>query len=242
MTRSLPRSRSVASTAFAGVMASVAPILLVAATTTASQSPLPPLGGSSDLPVASEAFPLTQEDLASRAAVIVHGTVESITIVRDVTNFFDERSFTAVLLVDRVERGEGLSPGDRVNVEYWRRQPLVEGSSGSVGGYAPLPWEGSTAWLFARRDTEAPGALAPLLPNGWVPDDDRGADPEGTYGGRIDAVRDHRTPSLLPLSFAAFGASAIMGLVATRAGPQSRPAMLLLAAGLLAAGAALAFW
>lgn len=218
-------------------------VALLSATAAASpQEPLPPLGGSAELPVATEAFPLTREDLAARAEVIVHGTVESISIVRDVTNRFDERSFTAILLVDRVERGEGVAVGDRLTVEYWRRQPLVAAAIESVGGYAPLPWQGATAWVFARRDTESPERLTPLLPNGWSPDEDRAADPEGTYGGRIDAVRDGRTASLLPWSIAALAASAVVGIAATKASPQSRGAMLLLAAGLIVAGVALAFW
>jgi hypothetical protein len=204
-------------------------MLLAASSAPASpQGPLPPLGGSPDLPIATEAFPLTREDLASRAEVIVHGTVESISIARDVTNRFDERSFTAILLVDRVERGDGVEPGDRVAIEYC--------------GYAPLPWQGETAWVFARRDVENPERLIPLLPNGWAPDADRPMDPEGTFGGRLEAVRDDRTASLLPWSVVAIAASVVMGLASMKAGPQTRGAMLLLAAGLLSAGVALAFW
>jgi hypothetical protein len=217
--------------------------LLAASTAEPSpQGALPPLAGTPGRPISNEAFPLSQEDLAARAEVIVHGTIESISIVRDVTNLFDERSFTAVLRVDRVERGEGIAPGDRLRVEYWRRQPLVASASESVGGYAPLPWKDTTVWLFARRETEGAGNLAPLLPNGWVPDEDRAADPEGLLGGEIVAVRDNRTVSLLPWSFVPLVASAVLGLAAIKAGPQSRGPMLLLAAGLAAAGLALAVW
>jgi hypothetical protein len=237
-----PRSRSVASTGVAGVVA-----CLVAMTATSSafpqrQAPLPPLAGSPDLPRPTEAIPLTPESLASRAEVIVHGTVESISIVRDVTNLFDERSFTAILVVDRVERGEGLAPGDRLTIDYWRRRPLVADASDSVGGYAPIPWQGGSAWVFARRDAEAPERLTPLLPNGWIPDEDRDADPEGTYGGIIEEVRDNRIASLFPWSLVAFAGAATVGVASLKAGPQSRGPMLLLALGMAVAGAALAFW
>ena len=230
------------SSGFAGVVAWLAAILLVSPATAVAQGQLPPLGGSPDLPIAVEAFPLTREDLASRAEVIVHGTVESISIVRDVTNRFDERSFTAILLVDRVERGEGVAPGDRLTIEYWRRQPLVEGASESVGGYSPLPWQGGEAWVFARRDVEDPSRLTPLLPNGWSPDEERPSDPQGIYGGTLALTRDDRTASLLPWAIATFVAAAAVGVASTKAGPQSRSAMLLLAAGLVVAGAALMFW
>ncbi|MFM1890131.1 MAG: hypothetical protein RLZZ565_888, partial [Planctomycetota bacterium] len=62
------------------------------------------------------------------------------------------------------------------------------------------------------------------------------------FGGRLEAVRDDRTASLLPWSVVAIAASVVMGLASMKAGPQTRGAMLLLAAGLLAAGVALAFW
>ncbi len=230
------------STGFAGVVAWLGLLVTASPVNAAPQGPLPPLGGSSDLPIAIEAFPLTREDLASRAEVIVHGTVESISIVRDVTNLFDERSFTAILLVDRVERGEGVAPGDRLTIEYWRRQPLVEGASGSVGGYAPLPWQGGEAWVFARRDVEDPSQFIPLLPNGWTPDEDRFMDPQGLYGGTLVLTRDDRTASLLPWAIACFVGGCVVGLASMKAGPQSRSAMLLLAAGMATAGVAMIFW
>jgi hypothetical protein len=234
-----PRFGPLAPRVFAGVIAGA---MLLPSEATTAQAPLPPLGGAPGLPVATEAYPLTREDLAARAEVIVHGTVESISIVRDVTNQFDERSFSAMLLVDRVERGEGIAPGDRVTVEYWRRRPLAEGVRDAVGGYAPLPWQGDSAWVFARRDAENSGPLMPLLPNGWVPDEERASDPDGIFGGSILLVRDERTTSLLPWSLVLLAASVLVFLASVKAGPQSRGAMLLLAAGLVVAGAALAFW
>lgn len=217
-------------------------LVAIAATAAVSIAEPPPLAGSANRPIAVEAFPLTREDLASRAEVIVHGTVESIAVERDLNNLFDERSFTAILLVDRVERGEGIAPGDRLSVEYWRRQPLAEGASDSVGGYWPLPWKGDETWVFARRDVENPSRLTPLLPNGWEPDETRASDPDGLYGGTLGMVRDDRTASLLPWAIAAFAGAGLVAIVSLKAGPQSRGAMLLLAAGLAAAGAALAMW
>ena len=172
----------------------------------------------------------------------MHGTVESISIVRDVTNRFDERSFTAVLLVDRVERGEGIAPGDRLTIEYWRRQPLVDVVSDSVGGYVPLPWKGDSAWLFARREVDETSRLIPLLPNGWIPDDERPLDSDGLHCGTLVLTRDDRTASLLPWAIVCFVGGGVIGAAATKAGPQSRGAMLLLAAGLAVAGAAMMFW
>lgn len=218
-------------------------MLLHASSTSATpQGSLPPLAGSPDLPMAIEAFPLSREGLAARAEIIVHGTVESISIVRDVTNRFDERSFTATLLVDRVERGEGVSPGDRLTIEYWRRQPLVEVASDSVGGHAPIPWQGDQAWVFARRDADDPNRFTPLLPNGWNPDEARPMDAQGTFGGVLIMTRDGRTASLLPWAIATFLAAVAVGFASIKAGPQSRGAVLLLAAGLVVAGAALLIW
>ncbi len=240
-TPSAPTSPA-ASTGLAGVLAWIALLSTTAWALAAPQGELPPLGGSPDLPIAVEAFPLTREALAERAEVIVHGTVESISIVRDVTNRFDERSFSAIVLVDRVERGEGIAPGDRLTIEYWRRQPLVESASDSVGGYSPLPWKDSEAWVFARRVVEDPARLTPLLPNGWAPDEERPADPQGVYGGDLTLTRDDRTASLLPWAIVCFVGGGVIGAAATKAGPQSRGAMLLLAAGLAVAGAAMMFW
>ena len=240
-TTSAPTSPA-ASTGLAGVLAWMALLSTTAWALAAPQGELPPLGGSPDLPIAVEAFPLSREALAERAEVIVHGTVESISIVRDVTNRFDERSFTAVLLVDRVERGEGIAPGDRLTIEYWRRQPLVDVVSDSVGGYVPLPWKGDSAWLFARREVDETSRLIPLLPNGWIPDDERQLDSDGLHGGTLVLTRDDRTASLLPWAIVCFVGGGVIGAAATKAGPQSRGAMLLLAAGLAVAGAAMMFW
>jgi hypothetical protein len=240
---SLPsRTGSLGTSGRAGAITWIGTLLAIPPALVSPWGVLPPLGGAPELPIPIEAFPLTREDLAARAEVIAYGTVEAISIVRDITNHFDERSFTAILIVDRVERGEGVAPGDRLTIDYWRRQPLVEDASESVGGYAPLPWQGEKAWVFARRDVGNPERLTPLLPNGWAPDSDRPMDPEGTFGGRIEAVRDERTASLLPWSLAALAASVVIGVASLKSGPQSRGAMLLLAAGLMLAGVALAFW
>ncbi|MGA1393537.1 MAG: hypothetical protein ACO38W_10310, partial [Phycisphaerales bacterium] len=71
---------------------------------------------------------------------------------------------------------------------------------------------------------------------------ERASDPDGIFGGSILLVRDERTTSLLPWSLVLLAASVLVFLASVKAGPQRRGAMLLLAAGLVVAGAALAFW
>ena len=189
----------------------------------------------------AEAPPLSNEELAARADVVVHGVVESIVIERVLSNLFDDRSYLATFRIDRVERGEDLEDGSRIEVRYWRRDALDDSVLTSVAGFTSLPSVGETAWLFANRD-EADGTLVPVMPNGWRPDEERPPDPTGLYGGVERVVRDQRTGSMTPLAFGLLAIAAGIGAGALRAGPQTRPAVLLLAAGVAISGVILLVW
>lgn len=189
-----------------------------------------------------ETPPMTREELAGRAEYILHGTVESISVIRDLSNRFDEWSYSAVYRIDRVEQGFDLAPEDRVTVEYWWRRPLGDESRDAVDGFGPLPYVGTTGWLFARRAPENPEVLVPILPNGWEPDEPTAADPELLYGGTLIQTRDVRTTSLAPLGWAVIVMAVGIAVASMRVGPQNRPAVLLLAIGVAVAGAALVIW
>lgn len=191
-------------------------------------------GIAAQVPPMAEASPLSNEELAARATIVVHGTVESIDIERVLNNLYDDRSYEAVLLLDRVERGEELEPGDRVRVRYWRRAALDPSAASSVAGFLPLPQVGTEAWLFATSNDD--GTQTPILPNGWNPDVDVPVDPTGLYGGRESSLRDQRTASLVPWAVAMLALSAVVGAFSVRAGPQHRAAVILVAAGIAVSG------
>lgn len=207
---------------------------------TALASPATALGEELVLGVQSPS--LRREELAGRAEYILHGTVESISIIRDLSNRFDEWSYSAVYRIDRVEQGIDVAPEERVTVEYWWRRPMEDASRDAVDGFGPLPRVGTTAWLFARRAPENPEVLVPILPNGWEPDEPTTADPERLYGGTLIQTRDVRTTSLAPLGWAVVVMAVGIAVASGKFGPQNRPAVLLLAIGVAVAGAALVIW
>jgi len=188
----------------------------------------------------TEAAALPNEELASRADVVVHGTIESIAIERGLSNLFDDRTYTATLVVDRVERGEDVESGSRLEVRYWRRDALDESVTDSVAGYMPLPTVGASTWLFASPEED--GTYTPVMPNGWNPDIDAAPDPTGLYGGTVTVVRDQRTGSLTPLAIGLLAAAAGIGAASLRVGPQSRSAVLLVAGGIAVSGLILLIW
>lgn len=188
----------------------------------------------------AEATPLSNEELADRAEVVVHGTVEAIDIERVLSNLFDDRTYLATFVVDRVERAEDIEPGDRIRVRYWRRSALDGSVTDSVAGYMPLPEVGAASWLFASGGDD--DDYAPIMPNGWNPDVATGPDPTGLYGGTETIVRDQRTGSMTPWAIGMLAVSVLVGLTSLRAGPQSRAAMLLVAAGVALSGVILLVW
>ena len=192
---------------------------------------LAPAGGQSQM---VEAPPLSNEALADRANVIVHGRVESIAVERVLSNLFDDRSYVATFVVDRVEQGLALEPGARLEVRYWRRAAFDESAADSVAGFLPLPSVGAESWLFATEGED--GVFAPVMPNGWQLDSEPTVDPTGLYGGTETFVRDQRTGSMTPWAIGMFAASLAIGAAALRVGPQSRPAVLLVAAGVAFSG------
>jgi hypothetical protein len=65
----------------------------------------------------AEAPPLSNEELADRAEVVVHGTVEAIDIERVLSNLFDDRTYLATFVA--------------------RTSSRVIGSASATGGAAP---------------------------------------------------------------------------------------------------------
>lgn len=183
---------------------------------------------------------LPNEELARRAEVVVHGTVEALDIERVLSNLFDDRTYTAEFVVDRVELGAELEPGSRIEVRYWRRDALATSVTDSVAGYMPLPAVGTSSWLFATANDD--GTYTPVMPNGWSPDVEIAPDPTGLYGGKESVVRDQRTGSMTPWAIGMLAVSVAIGVVALRIGPQSRPAVLLVAAGVALSGVILLVW
>jgi hypothetical protein len=110
----------------------------------------------------------------------------------------------------------------------------------SVAGYMPLPEVGAASWLFASRGDD--DDYAPIMPNGWNPDVETGPDPTGLYGGTETIVRDQRTGSMTPWAIGMLAVSVLVALTSLRAGPQSRAAMLLVAAGVALSGVILLVW
>jgi hypothetical protein len=192
------------------------------------------------LPVS--AGPMSQEDLASRAEVIVYGRIEAIEIEREITDRFDERGFRARFVIDRIETSEALSVGQEVRVDYWYREDLSATGGSTSTGYWPLPHVGDMAWLFARAAPENPEILNPLMPNGWVPDQVRPADEFRRFGGVVVVEIDRRRAPLWPFGIALVVAALPPAAWSLRPTSQSKGPLRLLSLGLLFTGVVMLFW
>jgi hypothetical protein len=114
--------------------------------------------------------PLSPEEKQERSSHIVTGKVLEINSsvgkskVEKSFGIHRDRKYKITVLVETVEKGTGVTKGDKILVLAWQpsmRVPPLPGPQGHEG----IPKEGDRLTLFLKK-LEKQGAFAPLLPNG----------------------------------------------------------------------------
>jgi hypothetical protein len=121
-----------------------------------------PLAAFAELP------PLSPEEQASTAAVIVTGRVKSVkhrTVRREGKADFVDDQATVAFQVEKVLKGTKIRPREVIQVHYWRAERRPQAWAGPGGQSEPLK-VGTRARLFLKREGRT---LDLLIPNGWVP-------------------------------------------------------------------------
>jgi len=125
------------------------------------------LVGASILPAA--VTPKGPEELAASATDVVVGKVTGLEIKEEPgQSGYVDLALYYTLAVARVEKGEGIKPGDRVVVRAWkwkeRKRPFV-----GDDGHRPLPAVGQEVRAYLRgRSVEHPNGFAPPGPVGGL--------------------------------------------------------------------------
>lgn len=83
------------------------------------------------------------EELRAIATHIVEGRVESIFAKRELRGGMERLAHQALISIDGVLKGDGLSPGDRVGVRYWTQHWILPSTPPTdTNGHAPIPRTG----------------------------------------------------------------------------------------------------
>jgi hypothetical protein len=101
----------------------------------------------------AEKEPLSPEELRETATHVVVGKVEQVFARQEKVNNYEYTRYVAEVRVDKLEKGDGLKPGELMYVRYWRRRWVGPGDS-PVGsnGHRGLPSEGQAVRVYAVRN------------------------------------------------------------------------------------------
>jgi hypothetical protein len=110
--------------------------------------------------------PLSPETLARDATLIVTGTVIDSSQTTEGPKAKRDNIYLLKVKIDRVEKGQGVSTGDTLEIRCWDVNSRPDGWAGP-GGHRKIPKkdEHSRFWLTKRPD----GKWEPLDPNGIEP-------------------------------------------------------------------------
>jgi hypothetical protein len=110
--------------------------------------------------------PRSPEDLKGNATLIVSGTATDSTQSVEGRPFHKDDVFLLKVKVDQVDKGQGVSPGDTIEIRCWQVNSRPSGWTGPGGhGKIPKKVERSKFFLVKRDD----GKWEPLEPNGIEP-------------------------------------------------------------------------
>lgn len=106
----------------------------------------------------------SEQELEKRASHIVAGKLRTVyrSVSRD--QQYETTDGLAELMIDGVEKGDGLKPGEVVFARFWNQHWIGKGlpPPGSTGHYVPKPGSQVRAYLERAKD----GTFEVILPNG----------------------------------------------------------------------------
>lgn len=113
----------------------------------------------------------TPEQLLEESTHVVTGKVTKINITTKPSSSEGLGSFDYAIhcefVVEKVEKGEGLSKGDEITVRCWRRKALFAlAQNAGLFGHRPIPEPGQTVKVYLR---EKESVYRPVYPNGFQP-------------------------------------------------------------------------
>jgi hypothetical protein len=111
----------------------------------------------------------TPEQLLKNADVIVVGTVQEIHAQRTTDELWDRQTGTVLFLVEQVEKGDKIGPGDQMNIGFWTTDwvgPEGKQPPHGNGHYLPKPDPAAKVRVFVQIKED--GSYEALLPNGFV--------------------------------------------------------------------------
>jgi hypothetical protein len=112
----------------------------------------------------------TPEQLQKNADLIVVGTVQEIHAQRTTDELWDRQTGTVLFLVEQVEKGDKIGPGDQMNIGFWTTDwvgPEGQQPPHGNGHYLPKPDPKAKVRVFVQ--IKEGGSYEAALPNGFAP-------------------------------------------------------------------------
>ncbi|HEV7279920.1 MAG TPA: hypothetical protein VGN57_06860 [Pirellulaceae bacterium] len=111
----------------------------------------------------------TPEQLQKAADVIVVGTVQEIHAQRTMDELWDDQVGTVLFLVEKVEKGDKVGPGDQMKIDFWTKR-WVGPKGANMPTYGSghfLPKADPQAKVRAFVQIKEDGSYHAILPNGF---------------------------------------------------------------------------
>ena len=108
------------------------------------------------------------EELRNDADIIVVGTVQEIHAQRTTDELWDDQVGKVLFLVEKLEKGRGVRPGDQLKIGFWTKHwvgPSADTPPYGSGHHVPKPDPKAKIRVFIEIKDD--GSYEVLLPNGF---------------------------------------------------------------------------
>jgi hypothetical protein len=103
--------------------------------------------------VRAEKEPLSPEELRETATHVVVGKAAQIFARTEKVNNYEYTRYVAEIRVGKVEKGDGIKPGELMYVRYWRKRWLGPGNPPpDTSGHSGRPTAGQTLRIYAAKN------------------------------------------------------------------------------------------
>lgn len=111
----------------------------------------------------------TPEQLQKRSDLIVVGTVQEIQARRTTDELWDDQTGVVLFLVEKVDKGEKIAPGDQLKIAFWTKRWVgpKDANTPTYGSGHRLPKADPKAKVRVFVEIKEDGSYHALLPNGF---------------------------------------------------------------------------